>query len=435
VRFAVDAIRRRPGRSAATTVGIGLATALVVILLALSAGIQTSATRLATASGIDLLATSANTSIASGTFPPLGEAHSISSSLKGADGNVVAASPWLVTSLAYANASLYGAANASRNGTPVPPGWAPVAAGTVGWIPSANAGLKVPEPLVGPGFSSSGDPHYANGSYAGPVTRETEVDQGLASLLHVAPGDLLWVSDRSASGPSDLPHWFANASAFRIAAVTQPFWLIPSALLGFFYLSELQALTGSAGPGKDYASLVLVHLSDPTNPSSDQALLGREFPSLSFFTIGNVLTVVQQSVDLYRTFGTIVGVIALVVATLFTTTILLMSVEDRSRELALLRAVGFSRSRVGLFVVEEGFLLAGIGLVLGLALGWVGATTLNQFLDGLVNGLPAGFTFLSFDATVVIGGAVEVALIGVFASLGPAARAMTLPIAAELRAP
>ncbi|MCI4361046.1 MAG: hypothetical protein L3J91_05030, partial [Thermoplasmata archaeon] len=107
MRYAWDAVRRRPGRSIATSMGIGLATGLVVLLLALSAGIQSSASRLAASSGIDLLATSANTSLASGTFPPVEHSHALPGEIESVDGNVATVCPWLIASLVYANASLY----------------------------------------------------------------------------------------------------------------------------------------------------------------------------------------------------------------------------------------------------------------------------------------------------------------------------------------
>jgi len=43
VRYALGAIRRRPGRAALTALGIGLAVGLVVLLLALADGIVASA--------------------------------------------------------------------------------------------------------------------------------------------------------------------------------------------------------------------------------------------------------------------------------------------------------------------------------------------------------------------------------------------------------
>jgi ABC-type antimicrobial peptide transport system permease subunit len=435
MRYAWDAVRRRPGRSLATAFGIGLATGLVVLLLALSAGIQSSAYRLAASSGIDLLATSANTSLASDTFPPIPRAHALPSEVGASDPNVAATSPWLISSLVYANSSLYAAANASANGASVPSSWAPTSAGTVGWIPGDNNGLDAPSPVSGSGFTAPGDPLWDNGSYLGPRTGETELDIGLAAVLHVNVGGMIWVSARSVTGPSALSAWFSNATQYRVVAITEPFFLLPSALLGFFYLSELQELTGSATAATDFASLILIHLTDPTNPSADQSRIAAAFPSLSVFTIGNILGEIQSAVDLYRTFGTLVGAIGLVVATLFTTTILLMSVDDRSREIALLRAVGFQRARIGAYVLEEGLLLSFAGLGIGLVLGGIGAYEINEFLRRLIVGLPSGFTFVSFDATVIASGIAEVLAVGFVASIGPALRAMSFPVAEELRAP
>ena len=135
-----EGFRRRPARTLLTALGLGLATALVVTLLALSAGIQENSSRLATASGIDLLATSGNTSLTSASFPPVSGAHGLPGAFRAADRNVATASPWLVGSLIYANASLWQAANASA----IPSGWGPAEESAVGWIPDLNGGLQTP---------------------------------------------------------------------------------------------------------------------------------------------------------------------------------------------------------------------------------------------------------------------------------------------------
>ena len=435
MHYALDAIRRRPLRSLATSLGIGLATALVVLLLALSSGIQSSSGRLAASSGIDLIATSENTSLSAGTFPEVAGAHSLPAGFRSADSNIASASPWLVGSLLFANGSLRSATLSAPNGSGVPGGWGPTSAGTVGWIPSENAGLNTPALVAGPGWSTADDRHYANGTYTGPTSGETEIDQGLAAVLHVGVGDRIWISPRSIASPNELDGWFADSTALTVVGVTQPFWLFPSALLGFMYLSELQSLASHPPGEPDVASIVLVHLSDPTDPARDQARLSSAYPALSVFTIGNILAALQSSVDLYRTFGTIVGAIGVIAATLFTTTILLMSVDDRSREIALLRAVGFTRGRIGSYILGEGLLLALGGLAVGLVLGAVAANLLNAFLSARLGGLPAGFSFVSFDTGVVLAGLAEVMAIGVIASMAPTVRAVTLPVVEELRAP
>jgi putative ABC transport system permease protein len=431
VRYALRALARRPGRTALTSLGIGLAVGLVVLLLAISAGVQTSATELANSSGVDLIAASANTTITSGSVPPILHAHALAQSIPAADSNVEVASPWLVADVVFANSSLWAASNASD----VPYGWSPTGAGSVGWIPDDNGGIQTPTLFQGTGFTLPGDPHYDNGTYQGPFTHEIVLDQGLATVLGVGLGGVVWVGATTPPNATALPGWYANATAFRVVGISGPFWLIPSALLAFCYLSELQSVVGGATPSTDYASLVLIHLTDPTSSTSDQTRLEQAFPSLTIFTLSDVLGAVQQVVNLYRTFGILIGVIGVVVAALFATTVLQMSVDDRSREFALLRAVGYTRLRVGATVAEEGLLMAGLGLAIGLPIAYVGAWELNRFLLQLIVGLPSSFSFVAFDLPVVLSGVALVVAIGLAASFLPALRAMQLPVAEELRAP
>lgn len=432
---ALTQLGRRPARTAATVLGIGLATGLVVLLLSLSEGIAVSSTRLASASGVDLLATSANTSLSGGQFPPISGAHRLSTAIPQADPNVAVASPWLISSLTFGNASLYAAANASPSGRAIPSTWGLAGAAAIGWVPGANAGLEVPPVSAGPGFPTPTDGHFAGGSYTGPSTGAVVLDQGLEGLLNTTVGSVVWVSVQSAPGPSSVAGWYRNATPFRVVGVSGPFWLVPSALLGFFYLSELQSLIGPAATGSDAASVVLIHLKDPTLATSDQGLLGRAFPGLTVFSLTNILGAVQQVVQLYRVFGTLIGLVGVVVATLFTTTVLAMSVDERSREIAIRRALGFSRASTGWLVLEEGLWLGLLGLAVGLPIGFAGAYLVNRFLVGLVTGLPAGFSFVAYDATVLGSGLVEVFAIAFAAALGPAVYAMRLPVAEELRAP
>ncbi len=414
-----------------TVIGVGLSVALVVLLLALSSGIQTSAVSLADASGVDLLIASANTTFSQDTFPPIPQAHALAREIPAADPNVASASPWLVSDLVFGNASLWTAAN----GSDIPAGWAPTGSGAVGWVPGDNAGIETPTVYNGSGFTDPGDPHYANGSYTGPLTGEIELDQGLAGVLGVGVGATVWAAASAPTGPNAVAGWYANATPFHVVAVTGPFWLLPSALLAFSYLSELQQIVGGASSTTDYGSLVLVHLTDPTLASQDQDRIAAAFPDLTVFTLTDILGAVQHVVNLYRTFGELIGVIGVVVAALFTTTVLQMSVDDRSRELAVLRALGHTRARVGGLVVEEALLLTGLGFAIAVPLAFGAAYAMNLFLTRLVAGLPAGFSFVSFDATVLLSGLALVVAIGLAAGVAPAARAMQLPVAEELRAP
>jgi len=86
-------------------------------------------------------------------------------------------------------------------------------------------------------------------------------------------------------------------------------------------------------------------------------------------------------------------------------------------------------------VVEEGVLLASLGLLVGLPLAYLGAVGINEFLLRLLAGLPSGFSFVAFNASVILSGIGIVVAVGLLAAIAPAARAMQLPVAEELRAP
>jgi hypothetical protein len=434
VRYAWDAFRRRPGRALLTALGVGLASGLVVLLLALSAGVTSSATTLAYASGVDLLATSAaggGGPILNGEPPPIPQAHNLSGAIPRADRNAIVASPWLLGDLVFGNASLWAAANTSS----VPATWSYTGSGVVGWIPDDLAGIETPTIYNGTGFTEPRDPHFANGAYNGTPTHEVVLDQALAGVLGVRVGETVWADPAAPPSDGALRSWYANATPFRVVGISGAFWLVPSAELAYLYLSELQQLIGGANASTDYATLILIHLRDPTDPSADQTKIQAAFSGLKVFTLGDILGEIQHVVNVYRTFGELIGAIGLVVATLFTTTVLQMSVDDRSRELALLRAIGRPRASVGLEVVEEGLLLCAVGLAFGLPIAYGGAVAINGFLVGLLAGLPAGFSFVSFDAGVIATGVAAVVGVGLLASTLPALRAMQLPVAEELRAP
>lgn len=433
MRYAWDGLRRRPARSAATALGVGLAVALVVLLLALSAGITQSATELAQSSGVDLLAASAPLSASS--FPPVPGAHRIDSAMKAADPNVATASPWLIADWVVGNQSLYNESMAAPGGAAVPAGDRPTGTGIVGWIPGANQGIEVPEITSGPGFSATGDPHWANGSYEGPATHEIVLDGALAAVLHVGVGARVWAAASAPTGPAALEGWYANATPFVVVGLSGPFWLIPSALLAFAYLSEVQGVLGGIFVSEDAATVVLIHLTDGSESPNDASRLGQAFPSLTIITVAEILGAVQNVVDLYRTFGALIGAIGFTVAALFTTTVLTMSVDDRSREMALLRALGFSPFWIGQEIASEGLLLAGLGLAVGIPFGALGAIALDGFLSRLVPGLPRGFSFVSFDATGIGLTVLLVIALGSAASVLPILRALRIPVAAELRAP
>jgi putative ABC transport system permease protein len=108
------------------------------------------------------------------------------------------------------------------------------------------------------------------------------------------------------------------------------------------------------------------------------------------------------------------------------------AVSTRTREIATLRAIGFSGVPIVVSVLAESLLLALLGSALGSAVAWM-------FFDGnTVNTLSANFTQVVFHLTVTaslfLSGVFVACSVGMLGGLLPAVRAARLPVATALRA-
>lgn len=138
--------------------------------------------------------------------------------------------------------------------------------------------------------------------------------------------------------------------------------------------------------------------------------------------LGAFTTVIDGIVLVLNAFA----VIALLAASFGIVNTLLMSVQERTREIGLMKAMGMGSGKVfGLFSLEAtfiGLLGSGIGVILGILTGTAISSVLS---DGLLAGLP-GLTVIAFDP-------VSIAVI-VLVVMGVAFLAGTLPAARAAKA-
>lgn len=183
------------------------------------------------------------------------------------------------------------------------------------------------------------------------------------------------------------------------------------------------AVLVEAEPG--VSQLELVELIEPLLPDDAEALSGASF------TQENVQEIGADFLDLFRTFLLVFAGIALLVATFSINNTFSILVAQRTRESALLRAVGAtSRQVLGSVAVEAalvGVLASAAGILGGLGV----AGLLKALLASFGIPLPAGglvFTTGTAVATFVVG--VSVTLV---AALAPAVRASRVRPLAALR--
>jgi len=132
---------------------------------------------------------------------------------------------------------------------------------------------------------------------------------------------------------------------------------------------------------------------------------------------------------------TLIGGIALLVATIGIANTMVMAIYERTREIGILKAMGASRGEIRqMFMMEAGF-IGLIGGVIGLLIGWLAGLGLNQVIHiySRYRELPVRGNFFVVTLTLALGVIVFSTFIGLVAGLLPAQRAAKLDPLQALR--
>ena len=125
------------------------------------------------------------------------------------------------------------------------------------------------------------------------------------------------------------------------------------------------------------------------------------------------------------------GAIAVIVAVFSIYNTFSIIVAQRTREMALLRAVGASRSQVLRSVLIEALVVGVVASTVGVFVGLGLALVLKALMSAAGFGLPA--SGLVFGVDTLLGGIITGTLVAVFAGLTPAIKATRIPPLAALR--
>jgi putative ABC transport system permease protein len=196
-------------------------------------------------------------------------------------------------------------------------------------------------------------------------------------------------------------------------------------------LGTLQGIEGKRE--RQEASLFLVDLRDGDPAAATVRRLRSALPSVDVYSLEDLMRSVRARLSYFQQFARILSMISLIVNFLLVATIATISVHERTGEIAMLRAMGFTRGRVATLVLLEGGLLAVASGAAGLGLG----TILGRVLDGILRaspGLPEEVAFFVVTPASVFGTVGFVLLVGTFGGAVGAYFAVRRPIAATLRA-
>jgi putative ABC transport system permease protein len=119
-----------------------------------------------------------------------------------------------------------------------------------------------------------------------------------------------------------------------------------------------------------------------------------------------------------------IGVITIVASATFLLCILLLKVDERRRDVAALRLMGFSRASVVRAVVLEATMVSALGTVLGTGLGWSISRVVNLYYQGVYR---TPLTFALVTPEIVLFAAGLSLVLGIGAGLVAALRLASTP--------
>lgn len=194
-----------------------------------------------------------------------------------------------------------------------------------------------------------------------------------------------------------------------------------------------ETLVGMSESGRqNRASLFMLRLRKGADAEHVRRWIEVRLPNVTAISIATAIAQVDQRLSYFRQLAFILGAVSLFVGFLLVTTLVTVSVNERSGEIAVMRAIGVSRAHVVQQVVIEGIAISFAGALLGLGLGLVTARYLNTILSAFP-GLPMAIDFFLFQPRAAWSAMGLLVASGIGAGIYPAWRAAALPIAESLR--
>jgi putative ABC transport system permease protein len=194
-----------------------------------------------------------------------------------------------------------------------------------------------------------------------------------------------------------------------------------------------ETLEAMSGPEKrDRASLFMIRVRKGADAERVRDWIETQLPNVTAISVATAIAQVDERLSYFRQLAFILGAVSLFVGFLLVTTLVTVSVNERAGEIAVMRAIGVSKTHVVQQIVIEGVAISVAGAILGLGLGLVTARYLNTILSSFP-GLPMAIDFFLFQPRAAWSALGLLVASGIASGVFPAWRAASLPIAESLR--
>ncbi len=283
----------------------------------------------------------------------------------------------------------------------------------VGAVPAASTGWEVVD---------GNDLHDTDGDLV-PVIL---VNQNLATKLSISPGEMLTLQGSCLERSSPLP-----TADFRVAGIARFPFDGTSELTAMANLRDFTVACGEED--RDEADVLLIASRPELGADAATRAIRLLLPGMHTFTNGELLLRFEKvGFTYFRQISTVLATITLFFGFLLITMLLTISVNQRLTEIAVERALGFSRRRITIDLLYESSLIVGLGGLLALPLGLGLARGLDAILRAMP-GIPGNLHFFVLQPRAVVLHVVLLTITTALASLYPVWLAARLPIMATLR--
>ncbi len=225
------------------------------------------------------------------------------------------------------------------------------------------------------------DEHYNKSRYDGKWRKEVLIDSRTASLLKVNVGDTIHIGKTVTE---------ANAQKFNITGFTDSLSRFSSSPMVIMYLSELQDITGNKY--FDSVTMMIIRLKDPARAYAIQKELAQKYPQYTVSTNQEYLKkAIKQNALPLASAGSIV-VLAVIMGTMLAVNTMLLSLNEKKKEIAILQVMGFSRWSIFKSIGTEG-LITGL---MGGAVGVLASIPLASLMNDMI------YAYMGFDGLVIL---------------------------------
>jgi len=247
--------------------------------------------------------------------------------------------------------------------------------------------------------------------------RTIAVDEAFASAARLAVGDTVSISSRPGSD--------AGAGELVIVGAVYTRSADPSEVARGdykvrFHLDQLQRISGYG----DRVDRFAIATTDSADIARTLERVNRQAFGFRAYRSKDIAVETSRTFLVVSRFHRAIGVITIVASSVFLLCIMVLKVEERRRDIAALRLMGISRSSVVQSIVIEAGLVAVLGSVLGVLLGWATSLFVNSHYQALYQ-TPLEFSILT---PPIVAFAVSLSLVlGITAGLAASWRLVRTP--------